>query len=150
MLRGLNELTLDAKGRMAMPSRYRQELADSCNGQLVVTVDRDNCLLIYPLPEWEIVERKLVKLPSLDTRARQLQRLLIGHATDVELDSSGRMLVPPPLREYAKLDKKVVLLGQGNKFELWDIDRWQNRRSEWLEGEQEETSLSAELESLSL
>ena len=133
-----------------MPSRYRQELADSCNGQLVVTVDRDNCLLIYPLPEWEIVERKLVKLPSLDTRARQLQRLLIGHATDVELDSSGRMLVPPPLREYAKLDKKVVLLGQGNKFELWDIDRWQNRRSEWLEGEQEETSLSAELESLSL
>lgn len=150
MLRGLNELTLDAKGRMAIPTRYRQELVDTCNGQLVVTVDKDNCLLVYPLPEWEIVERRLVKLPTLNTRARQLQRLLIGHATEVELDNSGRVLVPPPLREYASLDKKVVLLGQGNKFELWDIQRWQDRRQQWLEGSEDEGGLSAELETLSI
>jgi MraZ protein len=151
LLRGLNELTLDAKGRLAIPTRYRQELTDSCGGQLVMTVDRDNCLLVYPLPEWEIVERKLVKLPSLNSRARQLQRLLVGHATEVEVDGSGRVLVPPPLRDYAALDKKVVLLGQGNKFELWDAQRWQDRRTEWLEGGEEEGgSLPEELESLSL
>lgn len=148
MLRGLNELNLDAKGRMAVPTRYRQELTDSCNGQLVFTVDRDHCLLIYPLPEWEIVERKLVKLPTFDARTRNLQRLLIGHATEVELDGSGRVLVPPPLRDYAKLDKKVVLLGQGNKFELWDGQHWIDSRQQWLE--HEDGSLSQDLESLSI
>ncbi|WP_455211357.1 division/cell wall cluster transcriptional repressor MraZ [Kaarinaea lacus] len=150
MLRGLNELTLDAKGRLAIPTRYRQELTDSCGGQLVVTVDRDHCLLVYPFPEWEIVEKKIVKLPALNSRVRQLQRLLVGHATEVEMDGSGRVLVPPPLRDYAALDKKVVLLGQGNKFELWDAQRWQDRRQEWLEGGEEEGSLPEELESLSL
>ncbi len=150
MLRGLNELTIDAKGRLAIPTRYRQELTDSCGGQLVATVDRDHCLLIYPLPEWEIVERKIVKLPALNARARQLQRLLVGHATEMEMDSSGRILVPPPLRDYAQLDKKVVLLGQGNKFELWDAQRWEDRRQEWLEAGDDEGSLPEELESLSL
>ena len=150
MLRGLNELTLDAKGRLAIPTRYRQELTDSCAGQLVVTVDRDHCLLVYPFPEWEIVEKKIVKLPALNSRVHQLQRLLIGHATEVEMDGSGRVLVPPPLRDYADLDKKVVLLGQGNKFELWDAQRWQDRRQEWLEGGEDEGSLPEELETLSL
>lgn len=150
MLRGLNELSLDAKGRLAIPTRYRQELTDSCGGQLVVTVDRDHCLLMYPFPEWEIVEKKIVKLPALNSRVRQLQRLLIGHATEVEMDGSGRVLVPPPLREYAELDKKVVLLGQGNKFELWDAHRWQDRRQEWLEGGDDEGSLPEELETLAL
>jgi MraZ protein len=150
LLRGLNELTLDAKGRLAIPTRYRQELTDSCAGQLVVTVDRDHCLLMYPFPEWEIVEKKIVKLPALNSRVRQLQRLLVGHATEVEMDGSGRVLVPPPLRDYASLDKKVVLLGQGNKFELWDAQRWQERRQEWLEGGDEEGSLPEELETLSL
>ncbi|WP_455204730.1 division/cell wall cluster transcriptional repressor MraZ [Kaarinaea lacus] len=150
MLRGLNELALDAKGRVAIPTRYRQELLDSCNGQLVVTVDRDHCLLIYPLPEWEIVERKLVKLPALNARARQLQRLLIGHATEVELDNSGRLLLPTPLREYAQLEKKVILVGQGNKFEMWNSQHWQERRQQWLEESEEEGSLPAELESLAI
>jgi MraZ protein len=135
---------------MAIPSRYRQELVESCNGRLVITVDKDNCLLIYPLPEWEIVERKLVKLSSFNNRSRQLQRLLIGHATEVELDGSGRVLLPTPLREYADLEKKVVLVGQGNKFELWDAQRWQERRQEWLEGADEDGSLPEELESLSI
>lgn len=152
MFRGVNHLTLDAKGRMAMPSRYRDRLVQRCDGQMVVTVDPDHCLLLYPLPEWEEIERKLVRLPSLNPAARRLQRLLIGHATECELDGHGRILVPPPLREFAHLDRRVVLIGQGNKFELWDEGTWTERREAWLqeaEGEAIE-ALSPELASLSL
>lgn len=152
MFRGVNHLTLDAKGRMAMPSRYRDRLVQRCDGQMVVTVDPDHCLLLYPLPEWEEIERKLVRLPSLNPAARRLQRLLIGHATECELDGHGRILVPPPLREFAGLDRRVVLIGQGNKFELWDEAAWSERREAWLreaEGEAIE-ALAPELASLSL
>lgn len=134
-----------------MPSRYRAGVQEACDGQLVVTVDRDHCLLLYPLPEWEVIERKLVKLPSLNKQARRLQRLLIGHATEVEMDSHGRILLPPPLREFAALDKRIVLIGQGNKFELWNEPEWNDRRDAWLEeGGDEEGGLPIELESLSL
>ena len=118
--RGINNLNIDAKGRMAMPSRYRERLLESCGGRLVVTVDRDHCLLVYPLPEWEIIEAKLVELPSLNREARLLQRLLIGHATECEMDGQGRILLPAMLREFAKLTKKIVIIGQGKKFEIWD------------------------------
>lgn len=150
MFRGVNTLNLDAKGRIAMPMRYRQRLADGCNGQLVITVDRDHCLLIYPLPEWELIERKLVKLPSFNKQARRLQRLLIGHATEVELDSAGRVLLPPPLREFADLEKKAVLIGQGNKFELWNEALWNERRDVWLAEDDDLEDLPADLETLSL
>lgn len=150
LFRGVNALNLDAKGRMMMPTRYRQRLTDSCNGQLVITVDRDQCLLLYPLPEWEVIERKLVKLPSFNRQARRLQRLLIGHATEVELDSAGRVLLPPPLREFAGVDKRAVLIGQGNKFELWDEALWNERRNAWLAEDDDLDDLPAELESLSL
>ncbi|UCE90604.1 MAG: division/cell wall cluster transcriptional repressor MraZ [Pseudomonadota bacterium] len=151
MFRGVSTLNLDAKGRMAMPAKYRDRLVDLCDGQLVVTVDRDHCLLLYPLPEWEDIERKLVRLPSLNAQARRLQRLLIGHATECELDGNGRILLPTPLREFAGLEKRVVLIGQGNKFELWDEDSWSARRDEWLaEGAGSELELPTELESLSL
>jgi MraZ protein len=150
LFRGVNTLNLDAKGRIAMPMRYRQRLADGCNGQLVITVDRDRCLLIYPLPEWELIERKLVKLPSFNKQARRLQRLLIGHATEVELDSAGRVLLPPPLREFADLEKKAVLIGQGNKFELWNEALWSERRDVWLAEDDDLEDLPAELETLSL
>jgi len=150
LFRGVNTLNLDAKGRIAMPMRYRQRLADGCNGQLVITVDRDRCLLIYPLPEWEVIERKLVKLPSFNKQARRLQRLLIGHATEVELDSAGRVLLPPPLREFADLEKKAVLIGQGNKFELWNEALWSERRDVWLAEDDDLEDLPADLETLSL
>jgi len=150
LFRGVNTLNLDAKGRIAMPMRYRQRLADGCNGQLVITVDRDRCLLIYPLPEWELIERKLVKLPSFNKQARRLQRLLIGHATEVELDSAGRVLLPPPLREFADLEKKAVLIGQGNKFELWNEALWSERRDVWLAEDDDLEDLPADLETLSL
>jgi MraZ protein len=108
-----------------MPSRYRDELVVRCAGQLIVTIDAvDPCLCVYPLPEWELIEAKLRDLPSLREETRRLQRLLIGNAVDIELDASGRFLVPPRLRTHAGLDKHAMLVGQLNKFQLWNEDAW--------------------------
>jgi MraZ protein len=149
--RGINNLTLDAKGRMAVPSRYRERLFEICGGRIVITVDRDHCLLVYPLPEWEIIENKLVSLPSLNKQARLLQRLLIGYATECEIDSQGRVLLPAMLREFARLDKKTVLIGQGKKFEIWDEDTWNESQGEWVESVKNgDDDLPAALEELSL
>ena len=125
MFRGANAISLDAKGRLAMPSRYRDELVVRCGGQLIVTIDAvDPCLCVYPLPEWELIEAKLRDLPSLREETRRLQRLLIGNAVDIELDGSGRFLVPPRLRAHAGLDKHAMLVGKLNKFQLWNEDAW--------------------------
>ena len=133
MFRGVSALTVDSKGRLAIPTRHREALVRQCEGQLVVTVDQnEHCLWMYPLPEWEEIQRKLVALPSLDEQAQILKRILIGHATDCELDGAGRVLLTPPLRKFASIEKQVVLLGQGNKFEIWDEARWNTRRDEWL------------------
>lgn len=149
--RGINNLTLDAKGRMAVPSRYRERLLEICGGRIVITVDRDHCLLVYPLPEWEIIENKLVSLPSLNKQARLLQRLLIGYATECEIDSQGRVLLPAMLREFAGLNKKTVLIGQGKKFEIWDEDTWNESQGEWVESVKNgDDDLPAALEELSL
>lgn len=149
--RGINNLNVDAKGRMAMPSRYRERLLESCGGRLVVTVDRDHCLLVYPLPEWEVIEAKLVELPSLNREARLLQRLLIGHATECEMDGQGRILLPAMLREFAQLTKKIVIIGQGKKFEIWDEQTWNENQEQWIDSVNEDTGeLPASLENLSL
>ncbi|HEY9051067.1 MAG TPA: division/cell wall cluster transcriptional repressor MraZ [Gammaproteobacteria bacterium] len=151
VFRGINNLALDAKGRMAMPARYRDRLVETCGGRLVVTVDRDRCLLVYPLHEWELIEAQLVALPSLNKQARLLQRLLIGHATEVELDSQGRILLPNMLRDYAALDKKIVLIGQGKKFEIWDEQSWNDKQQVWLQDvNADEGDMPASLENLSL
>lgn len=150
MFRGANKLTLDIKGRMVMPTRYRERLQERCGGKLVVTVDKDQCLLIYPLPDWEEVERKLMRLPSLNTQARQLQRLMVGNATDLELDGHGRILLPPTLREFGLLTRDAVLVGQGVRFELWDEARWNERRDAWLASDEPTGELSNDLETLSL
>jgi len=150
MFRGVNAINLDAKGRMAMPTRYRERLMEHCAGQLVVTIDtEERCLLIYPLPEWNDIQRKIEALPSFNPAARRIQRLLIGHATDIEMDASGRLLLTGPLREYANLDKKSVLLGQGNKFELWSEESWLARREAYL-GDNADGTLPEELMQLSL
>jgi MraZ protein len=150
MFRGANKLTLDVKGRMVMPTRYRERLQELCGGKLVVTVDKDQCLLIYPLPDWEEIERKLMRLPTLNPQARRLQRLMVGHATDLELDGHGRVLLPPKLREFGLLTRDAMLIGQGSRFELWDEARWNERRDEWLASDDTTADLSAELETLSL
>jgi MraZ protein len=150
MFRGATKVTLDDKGRMVIPTRYREQIQERAQGTLVVTVDRDQCLLLYPLPDWELIERKLMSLPSLHAQARRLQRLMVGHATDLELDGHGRLLLPPELREFAALGRHAMLIGQGNRFELWDETRWAERREAWLKSEESATDLSAELDSLSL
>ena len=151
MFRGVTILNLDAKGRMAVPTKYRDRLQSTAEGQLVVTLDMsDPCLLIYPVTEWEEIERKLVRLPSLNKQAARLKRLLLGHASEVELDSHGRILLPPALRELVKLEKRIILLGQGNKFEVWDEQTWNDRRDQWLEETDSDEGLSDDLESLSL
>ena len=149
MFRGATKVTLDAKGRLAIPTGYRERIATRCDGQLVVTIDKDYCLLIYPFPDWEEIERKLVRLPSLNKRARRLQRLMVGHATEVNLDGHWRILLSRELREFAGLGRQAMLIGQGNKFELWDEETWNQKRDDWL-GDDDETDLPAELESLSL
>jgi MraZ protein len=151
MFRGAAKVTLDDKGRMVVPTRYRERLLERSAGQLVVTVDRDGeCLLIYPLSDWEQVERALMALPSLHTQSRRLQRLMVGHATELTLDGHGRMLLPPELREFAGLDRRAMLIGQGNRCELWDESRWTERRAYWLKSEAAATELPAQLDTLSL
>ena len=126
MFRGIAEIHLDPKGRLAIPAKYREVLAELCRGQLVATIDiQDTCLRIYPLPVWQVLESQLEALPSTDPGVRRIQRLLLGYASELELDSNGRVLLPPSLRKYAQLDKKLVLVGQGKKFELWSEDNWQ-------------------------
>lgn len=134
MFRGISPLSLDGKGRLAIPAKYRQHLQDAGGGQVVLTIDRDRCLLLYPLPIWEEVERQLIRLSSTNKRARALKRLLLGHAEECGLDASGRILLPAPLREFAGLDKRVVLVGQGNKFEIWNEEAWCAWRESLLAG----------------
>ena len=150
MFRGVNNINLDTKGRMAVPVRYREQLLQSCNGEMVVTIDTDErCLLIYPEPEWSDIQRKLEALPSFNGAARRIQGLMIGHATDVQMDGSGRILLTPPLREYSQLDKKVVLLGLGAKFELWNEEIWVSHREAWI-SDSSNQEIPDELRTLSL
>lgn len=125
MFRGVALLNLDSKGRLAVPARYRDGLLARCSGHLVITADSDRCLLIYPLPDWEPIEQKLMQLSSFNAQIRELQRRIVGYAEDAQLDATGRILVPPALRGYAQLEKNVVLVGQGNKFELWNQEKWE-------------------------
>jgi MraZ protein len=133
LFRGVNPISMDAKGRIAMPTRYRDRLLDSSAGRLVVTIHlQAKCLLIYPLPVWEEIEIQIQELPALKAEVGRLQRLVLGYASDIELDGSGRMLLPNALRSHAQLDKKVVLVGQGKKLELWSEDLWNLERKSGL------------------
>lgn len=133
-----------------MPTRHREWLHENSEGRVVVTVDRDQCLLVYPVHEWDRVEKQLMALPTLHAQARRLQRLMVGYATDLQLDGHGRLLLPPELREFAGLSRAAMLIGQGSRFELWDEARWLERRDFWLKSEESSSDLPAELESLSL
>ena len=136
VFRGVSELALDAKGRLAIPSKHRDALAGRPSGgegeapaSVVVTADPSRCLLVSPRAAWEPIQARLMSLSSFNPEIRALQRLLVGFADDVEIDGSGRILVPPALRAYASLEHRVVLAGQGHKFELWDAARWNDATS---------------------
>lgn len=148
MFRGVSQLNLDSKGRLAVPARFRDALIARCGGHLVITGDADRCLLLYPLPDWEPIEQRLMSLSSFNPRIRELQRRLVGYAEDVEMDAMGRILVPTALRRYAQLEKAVTLIGQGNKFELWDKAGWESRMQEG--GGFNDGALPPELEGFSL
>lgn len=151
MFRGINTINLDAKGRMAMPARYRDPLLETCSGRLVVTIDTNHrCLLLYPLAEWEQIERQIESLPSFDPMSQRVKHLLIGHANDLELDGSGRILLPQELRQYAHLEKHVCLIGQGRKLEIWDQSTWSQQREAWLGDSAEPGDLPEKLRSLVL
>lgn len=116
---------MDAKGRFALPARQRERLHALCGGQLVATIDvHSDCLRMYPLPAWEQLEKTLQALPSINPAVRAMQRLILGYASELEFDASGRVLLPQSLRSHAALEKKLVLVGMGDKFELWSEDNW--------------------------
>jgi len=151
VFRGINPINLDTKGRFAMPTRYRDRIAEICDSQLIATIDtQDRCLWIYPLPQWEQIEAKLMELPTYDPVARRIQRLLLGHATELDIDTAGRVLLPQSLRDYALLDKKIVLIGQGKRFELWSEDVWNQQRDAYLEVASSDIGSSEQIKSLVL
>ena len=152
MFRGITAVNIDTKGRLAIPTKYREGLHASDEGKMVLTIDTETkCLLLYPLSQWQIIEEKLQQLPSFNPQARRIQRLLIGHATDIDIDSAGRILVPQILRDYAVIEKKVMLVGQGKKFELWSEAQWLSAREIWLVEEANKgDALPEELMTLSL
>lgn len=133
MFRGINVVNIDPKGRFSMPTKYRHRLIEESQGHMIMTVDTDElCLQLYTLPRWEVVEQKLQGLPSFNPAARRIQRLLIGHASEVEMDGHGRLLLPTVLRELVSLDKHLVLIGQGHRFELWSQENWDKERDAWM------------------
>ena len=149
MFLGGSSVNLDAKGRLALPTRYRAIIQDRFDSRLVLTVHDDGCLLLYPHAVWEDIQRALMRLPNQNRRARLLQRMVLGHATEVEMDAQGRILVAPRLREFAKLDKRVALAGVGNKFEIWNEEAGERNCGEWQEGDSDE-ALTEDLEQLTL
>ncbi len=149
--RGINSINIDAKGRLAVPKRYRESIEEASDNQLVATIDLHSpCLLIYTMDEWEVIERKLMSLPNMDPQARLVQRLLLGHASEMEMDGQGRVLLPSLLREHAKLEKEAILLGQGNKFELWSQKAWEASRPDMLDTASGVGEVSESLATLSL
>jgi MraZ protein len=133
MFRGTSAITLDSKNRLTIPTRYRKEIFADCQGKMVCTVDIQHpCLLLYPLPEWEEIELKLCELSSMNPQERLLQQVLLGNASDCEIDKSGRLLIHGPLRQHAGLKKNLMLVGQLRKFEIWNDSAWQNQMQQGI------------------
>ena len=152
MFRGATAINLDSKGRLSIPTRYRETLSDECEGQMVCTIDlHQPCLLLYPLPEWEKIEYKLSQLSSMNPVERRVQRLLLGHASECQMDGAGRLLIASTLRQHASLTKEIMLVGQFNKFELWNEPMWYQQVKEDIESEKAtQLPLSDRLNELSL
>ncbi len=142
MFRGNTTVNLDEKGRFAIPARYRERVQETCACQLVATVavdercvGMDGCLWIYPLPEWEDLEKKIKELPAFNKMAAKLKRFLIGNAYECEMDAQGRIHLPEKLRNFANLQKKVVLVGQLNRFEVWNEEMWSKKEEQFMDSE---------------
>ena len=152
MFRGCHTVSVDSKGRLAVPSRYRGYLEVQAESQMVITMNPlDRSLWLYPVPEWELIETKLASLSDFDKQSRRTKQMMRGYATDCQLDSQGRILIPKELRQYASIQKQAVVFGQGNKFEIWDETHWQTQRDDWLAAiENNDSEPTDVLKSLSL
>jgi len=149
MFTGITDVVLDAKGRIAIPSKYRSAIAELGDHRFHLTIDKaDHCLLLYPHAEWERFSAELFAKKTGNVRVRRLYRLYIAHHAPCELDSQYRILVPSELREFAKLEKSVSLVGQGHRFEVWDTEYWKTKRTEWMAEEAGEEESSAVLDDL--
>ena len=127
VFQGATQLSLDAKGRLVVPAGHREVLLVQAEGRLVITAHPHRCLLLYPRAQWESIRERIMSYSSLERQTSMLQRLLVGHAKDVEIDASGRLLIAPELRRYASLDKQVMLVGQGGHFEIWAMEAWEKQ-----------------------
>lgn len=151
MFRGYDELTMDAKGRIGLPARYHERVMTESQGKFVLTVDiRESCLVLYPLTEWEQIELRFNALPTSSAAMTQLKRRILGYATEVSLDSAGRFLVSPELRQFARLDKAVVVAGQGKKCEIWHKPAWDALQAELLTADFSAAELAQAIDTLAL
>lgn len=148
MYLGSNAISMDAKGRLAIPAKVRDALLSDCGGRIVVTAHtEERCLLVYPEQQWQQLLPQIEGLPNINRKAAKMQRVLLGYATSLEVDeANGRVLLPPTLRDYAGLDKKLMLVGQGKKLELWSEEEW----AKYLDAEGDEEEIPPEVLSLSL
>ena len=143
MFKGITNIRLDTKGRLTIPTKYRPIIHEQSNSKMVITIDsEEKCLLLYPSTSWKKIQQKINDLPSFNKNARRIQRLLIGHAEDLDLDGNGRILLSKPLRSFAEMIKQVTMIGQGEKFEIWSNDIWEKRVTTWRAEETEDTEES--------
>ena len=143
MFKGIANIRLDTKGRLTIPTKYRPIIDEQSNSKMVVTIDsEEKCLLLYPSTSWKKIQQKINDLPSFNKNARRIQRLLIGHAEDIDLDGNGRILLSRPLRSFAEMTKQITMIGQGEKFEIWSNDIWEKRVTAWRAEETEESEES--------
>lgn len=146
---GSHAINMDAKGRLAIPVKVREELSHTGGSRVVLTANADDgerCILVYPEPQWDVIKPQIDALPTMSRAVRRLQRLMLGHAVVTEIDSAGRILVPPTLRRHAHLEKKLMLIGQGKKLELWSEERW----NDWLDEGDGDDDVPPEMQALSL
>ena len=143
MFKGIHSINLDGKGRLTVPTKYRNTIMDQSNGSMEVTMDtEEKCLLLYPSNIWSSIEKKINDLPSFSKNHRRIQRILVGHAEDLDIDSAGRILLSKPLRLAAEMTKKITLIGQGQKFEIWSEEIWNSKVSNWRAEETDESEQS--------
>lgn len=148
MFQGATALSLDAKGRLAIPARHREPLAAASGSRVVLTAHPHRCLLLYPEPAWAPIRDKVLAASSLNPQSAAIKRLLVGNARDEGVDAAGRLLVSPELRQFAQLEKQVWLVGQGAHFEIWSNANWQ-RQMEVFTGTGDQ-ALPSDLEGLAL
>ncbi|HHY13262.1 MAG TPA: division/cell wall cluster transcriptional repressor MraZ [Thermoanaerobacterales bacterium] len=126
MFMGEYNHTVDSKGRLIMPAKFREAL----NSKFVITKGLDHCLFVYPMDEWEIIERKLKSLPFTQKDARAFVRFFFSGALETVIDKQGRILIPPNLRDFAMIRKEVVIIGVSTRIEIWSQEEWESYRND--------------------